>query len=44
MMLDDTIVRVKAGDVIIQQTNHAWINRGTEPCRILFVLIDSKQP
>jgi hypothetical protein len=25
-------------------TNHAWINRGTEPCRILFVLIDSKQP
>jgi mannose-6-phosphate isomerase-like protein (cupin superfamily) len=45
MMLDDTIVHVRAGDVIIQQaTNHAWINRGTEPCRILFVLIDSKQP
>jgi len=32
-------------EALIQQaTNHAWINRGTEPCRILFVLIDSKQP
>jgi mannose-6-phosphate isomerase-like protein (cupin superfamily) len=45
MMLDDTVVHVKAGDVVIQQaTNHAWINRGTQPCRILFVLMDSKQP
>ncbi len=39
MMLDDTVVHVKAGDVVIQQaTNHAWINRGTQPCRVLFVL------
>jgi uncharacterized cupin superfamily protein len=45
MMLDDTVVHVKAGDVVIQQaTNHAWVNRGKEPCRILFVLMDSKQP
>jgi mannose-6-phosphate isomerase-like protein (cupin superfamily) len=45
MMLDDSVVHVRAGDVIIQQaTNHAWINRGREPCRILFALIDSKQP
>jgi len=45
MMLDDTVVHVKAGDVIIQQaTNHGWINRGTQPCRVLFVLMDSKQP
>src|SRR5215468_3184725 len=45
MMLDDSVVHVKAGDVVIQQaTNHAWINRGTQPCRILFVLMDSKQP
>jgi hypothetical protein len=36
---------VRAGDVIVQQaTNHAWINRGTQPCRILFALIDSRQP
>ena len=45
MMLDDAVVHVKTGDVVIQQaTNHAWINRGTQPCRILFVLMDSKQP
>jgi uncharacterized cupin superfamily protein len=45
MMLDDTAVHVKAGDVVIQQaTNHAWINRGTQPCRVLFVLMDSEQP
>jgi mannose-6-phosphate isomerase-like protein (cupin superfamily) len=45
MMLDDTTVHVKAGDIVVQQaTNHAWINHGTVPCRILFVLMDSKQP
>jgi mannose-6-phosphate isomerase-like protein (cupin superfamily) len=45
MMLDEAVVHVKAGDVVIQQaTNHAWINHGKEPCRILFVLMDSKQP
>ncbi len=45
MMLDETSVHVKAGDVIVQQaTNHAWINRGKEPCRILFVLMDSQEP
>src|SRR5262249_11858026 len=37
LMLDDTVVHLKAGDVVIQQaTNHAWINRGSQPCRILF--------
>jgi hypothetical protein len=30
--------------VVQQATNHAWINRGKEPCRIIFVLMDSKQP
>jgi mannose-6-phosphate isomerase-like protein (cupin superfamily) len=45
MMLDDGDVHLKAGDVIVQQaTNHAWVNRGKEPCRILFVLMDSKEP
>jgi len=23
-------------------TNHAWINRGTEPARVAFILIDAK--
>ena len=45
MMLDDSVVHLKPGDVVVQQaTNHAWINRGTQPCRILFVLMDAKQP
>lgn len=45
MMLDDASVHLKQGDVVVQQaTNHAWINRGTLPCRILFVLMDSKEP
>jgi naringenin degradation protein FdeH len=45
MLLDDSEIHLKAGDVLIQQgTNHAWVNRGTEPCRIAFVLIDAKEP
>jgi mannose-6-phosphate isomerase-like protein (cupin superfamily) len=45
MMLDDKTVHVKAGDVVVQQaTNHAWLNHGTEPCRIIFVLMDAKEP
>ena len=45
LMLDDTVVHLKAGDVIVQQaTNHAWLNRGKEPCRIMFVLMDAKEP
>jgi len=33
------------GDVVAQQaTNHAWLNHGTERCRIIFVPMDSKQP
>jgi mannose-6-phosphate isomerase-like protein (cupin superfamily) len=45
MLLDDSEIHLKAGDVLIQQgTNHAWVNRGKETCRIAFVLIDSKDP
>jgi hypothetical protein len=45
MMLDDTSVHLRQGDVIVQQaTNHGWVNHGTQPCRILFVLMDSKEP
>ncbi|MEA2990886.1 MAG: hypothetical protein QOG83_3597 [Alphaproteobacteria bacterium] len=45
MLLDDTEIHLKAGDVLIQQgTNHAWVNRGSAPCRIAFVLIDSLEP
>ena len=42
MLMDDTEVHVKAGDVIVQRgTVHAWANRGTEPCKIAFILIDA---
>ena len=44
MLLDDSEIHLKAGDVLVQQgTNHAWVNRGTEPCRIAFVLIDAQE-
>jgi naringenin degradation protein FdeH len=43
MLLDDSEVHLKAGDVLVQQaTNHAWVNRSGRPCRICFVLIDAK--
>ncbi len=42
MLVDEDEVHVKAGDVVVQRgNNHAWANRGTEPCRIAFILIDS---
>ncbi len=45
MLLDDSEIHVKAGDVLVQQaTNHAWVNNGTKPCRIAFILIDGKTP
>jgi len=43
MELDDSVVHLKAGDVLVQRgTIHNWVNRGTEPCVIAFVLIDAK--
>ena len=45
MLLDDTEVHLRAGDVVVQQgTNHAWVNKGDKPCRIAFILIDGKEP
>ncbi len=45
MLLDDSQVHLKAGDILVQQgTNHAWVNSGSAVCRIAFVLIDGKEP
>ena len=43
MEVDDGVkVHLKAGDVLVQrQTIHNWENRGTEPCRIAFILIET---
>jgi quercetin dioxygenase-like cupin family protein len=43
VMDNDSTVTLKTGDVVIQRgTNHSWVNRGTEPARVAFVLIDAK--
>jgi quercetin dioxygenase-like cupin family protein len=43
MELDDSVVHLKAGDVLVQRgTVHNWVNRGSAPCVIAFVLIDAK--
>jgi quercetin dioxygenase-like cupin family protein len=42
MEMDDTVVHLKAGDVLVQRgTIHSWVNHGTAPCVIAFVLISS---
>jgi quercetin dioxygenase-like cupin family protein len=43
MQLDGETVRMKAGDVMIQRgTNHAWVNGGSVPVRLAFVMVDGK--
>ena len=42
MILDTGEVHLEAGDTFVQQaTAHGYINRGSEPCRVAFVLIDA---
>ena len=43
MEMDGTMVHLKQGDVLVQRgTIHNWINRGTEPCVVAFVLVAAK--
>ena len=43
MLLDDSEVHLKAGDVVIQRgTNHAWSNRSGKPARMLYILMDGR--
>jgi uncharacterized cupin superfamily protein len=43
MLLDDSEVHLKAGDVVIQRgTNHAWSNRSGRPVRMLYILMDAR--
>jgi quercetin dioxygenase-like cupin family protein len=43
MDMDDSTVSLSAGDVMVQRgTNHAWVNRGTAPARLAFVLVDAR--
>jgi hypothetical protein len=41
LMVDEGETTLYTGDICIQRgTNHGWINRGTKPCRIAFILVD----
>ena len=43
MQLDKEEVHLKAGDVVVQRgTMHNWVNRGREPCIMLFVLVSTQ--
>jgi mannose-6-phosphate isomerase-like protein (cupin superfamily) len=43
MELDIGSVHLKAGDVLVQRgTIHNWVNKGTAPCVIAFILIAAK--
>jgi quercetin dioxygenase-like cupin family protein len=43
MELDDTVVHLEAGDVMVQRgTIHNWVNRGTQPCVLAVILIAAK--
>jgi quercetin dioxygenase-like cupin family protein len=43
MEMDGTEVHLRAGDVLVQRgTIHNWINRGSAPCVIAFVLVAAK--
>jgi naringenin degradation protein FdeH len=44
MLLDDSEVHMKAGDVMVQQgTNHAWVNRSGKPCIVAFAMIGARR-
>jgi quercetin dioxygenase-like cupin family protein len=43
MELDDSVVHLNAGDVLVQRgTIHNWVNRGSKPCVMAFILIDAQ--
>ncbi|MFC7531791.1 cupin domain-containing protein [Actinoplanes sp. GCM10030250] len=43
LILDDSEVTLRAGDVVVQRgTDHAWANRGDVTARVAFVLVDAE--
>jgi quercetin dioxygenase-like cupin family protein len=43
LVLDDSEVTLRAGDVVVQRgTDHAWANRGDAVCKVAFVLVDGE--
>jgi len=45
MLLSNSVIHCKPGDVVVQQgTVHGWVNKGTTPCRVAFIMIDALEP
>jgi mannose-6-phosphate isomerase-like protein (cupin superfamily) len=43
LVLDDSEVTLRAGDVVVQRgTDHAWANRGDAVCKVAFILVDGE--
>ena len=43
LILDDSEVTLRAGDVVVQRgTDHAWANRGDTIAKVVFVLVDGE--
>lgn len=43
MEIEDSVVHLQAGDLLVQRgTIHNWVNRGSGPCVMAFVLIDAR--
>ncbi|MCF8467726.1 MAG: cupin domain-containing protein [Sneathiella sp.] len=43
LLLDDDETDLKPFDVVVQRgTNHAWVNKGTEPALLCAILIDAE--
>lgn len=43
LVLDDSEVTLRAGDVVVQRgTDHAWANRGEVTAKVVFVLVDGE--
>jgi uncharacterized cupin superfamily protein len=44
LVLDDGEVDLKPFDAVVQRgTNHAWVNRGSEPALLMAVLVSARQ-
>jgi mannose-6-phosphate isomerase-like protein (cupin superfamily) len=45
LLLDDAEVTLGPGDIVVQRgSNHAWSNRSTRVCRMVFFLCDAAYP
>jgi Cupin domain len=42
-LMDEGETLLRAGDTLVQRgTNHAWSNRGDQPCLVAFILVSAR--